>query len=247
MHLLLFGDSLTFHGPQAAVPPGDPRLWPQVMAAAIATRTPPVAEVHVDLFAREGWTARDAWWALTRDPTCWGEALPRADALILATGGMDALPAAIPTYLRQGISYVRPGSLRRRVRGAYQRTAPVVMRLSGGRLRQLPQQATDHYHSRVVQAVRVWRPDLPMVLLGPAPSNSAYYPRVHDHAGAVVAARRWAQERGTGFVDLDPLVGPALAAGTANPDGLHWSWEVHQQVGEAVAAALAPMLGGGPG
>lgn len=219
------------------------------MAAQLsgAGGTPGQEPVHVDLFAREGWTARDAWWALTRDPTCWGESLPRAHALILATGGMDALPAAIPTYLRQGMAYVRPGSVRRRVRAAYQRTAPTLMRLSGGRLRQLPQRATDHYHSRVVQGVRTWRPELPIVLLGPAPSNSTYYPQVRDHGGAVAAARRWAVAHDVTFVDLDPMVAPAMADGTANPDGLHWSWEVHQQVGRAVAAALAPLLPAGPG
>lgn len=240
MRVLLFGDSLTFHGPSAAVLPTDPRLWPQVTAALLRAATD--AEVAIDLFAREGWTARDAWWALTRDPTCWGEALPGADVLVLATGGMDALPAAIPTYLRQGITYIRPGTLRRRVRSVYQSLAPQVMRLSGGRLRQLPQQATDHYHSRVVQAVRVWRPGLPVVLLGPAPTSSPYYPAVHDHAGAVEAAKRWAMSHDAKFVDLDPLVGPAMLAGTANPDGLHWSWEIHAAVGAAVAEALAPLL-----
>lgn len=240
MHVLLLGDSLTFHGPDSAVPPSDPRLWPQVAAGLLGPATG--EDVVIDLFAREGWTARDAWWALTRDPTCWGEALPRADVLVLATGGMDALPAAIPTYLRQGITYIRPGSLRRQVRRSYQQVAPAVMRLSGGRLRQLPQQATDHYHSRLVQAVRVWRPGLPVMLLGPAPTRSQYYPSVHGHGEAVGAARRWAHEHDAGFVDLDPLVGPAMRAGTANPDGLHWSWEVHAAVGAAVAQALAPLL-----
>ena len=240
MHVLLLGDSLTFHGPDSAVPPSDPRLWPQVCAALLEQTLG--EEVVIDLFAREGWTARDAWWALTRDPTCWGDALPRADVLVLATGGMDGLPAAIPTYLRQGIAFIRPGGLRRRVRNVYQQLAPTVMRISGGRLRQLPQQATDHYHSRVVQAVRVWRPELPVLLLSPAPSRSPYYPGVRDHEEAVKAARRWAQTHDAGFVDIDPLVAPAMQAGTANPDGLHWSWEVHAAVGAAVAAALTPLL-----
>ena len=222
------------------MPPSDARLWPQVAAALLSEATD--TRVVVDLFAREGWTARDAWWALTRDPTCWGEALPRADVLVLATGGMDALPAAIPTYLRQGIAYIRPGSLRRTVRTVYQQVAPAMMRLSGGRLRQLPQRATDHYHSRVVQAVRVWRPEVPVVILSPAPSRSAYYPGVRDHAAAVEAARSWANIHDARFVDIDPLVAPAMRAGTANPDGLHWSWEVHAAVGAAVAETLAPLL-----
>lgn len=241
MYVLVLGDSLTFHGPDSAVAPGDARLWPQVAASGLRKITGD--DVNIDLFAQEGWTARDAWWALTRDPTCWGEALPRADVLVLATGGMDALPAAIPTYLRQGIAYIRPGGVRRRVRSAYQRLAPMAMRVSRGHLRQLPQRATDHYHSRVVQAVRVWRPELPVVLLSPAPSRSHYYPNVPDHAAAVASAKRWAMSHDAAFINLDPLVGPAMEAGTVNPDGLHWSWEVHAAVGASVAEALAPLLG----
>ena len=104
MRLLVLGDSLTFHGPDQAHPPSDPRLWPNIAAD------------DADVVAQIGWTARDAWWALTRDPKVWGEYLPQAQALVLAVGGMDALPAAIPTYLRQGLSYIRPGWLRRRAR-----------------------------------------------------------------------------------------------------------------------------------
>ena len=103
MSLLVLGDSLTFHGPDAAHPPSDPRLWPNFAAPGDA-----------DVVAQIGWMSRDVWWALTRDPKVWGESLPQARALVIAVGGMDALPAAIPTYLRQGISYVRPGAVRMR-------------------------------------------------------------------------------------------------------------------------------------
>ena len=119
MRVLVVGDSLTFHGPDQAHPPGDPRLWPNLLAADLGG--------DVDVAAGVGWTAREAWWALTRDPKLWGEYLPRAQALVIAVGGMDALPAAIPTYLRQGISYIRPGWLRRRVRGVYTGFSPRVM------------------------------------------------------------------------------------------------------------------------
>ena len=91
---------------------------------------------EVDVVAGVGWTARDAWWALTRDPMVWGEYLPRAEALVLAVGGMDALPAAVPTYLRQGIAYIRPGWVRRKVRGLYLELSPRVMAITGGPLRQ---------------------------------------------------------------------------------------------------------------
>lgn len=230
MNLLVIGDSLTFHGPDSEHPPGDPRLWPNVAAAQLGAQ--------VDLVAGIGWTARDAWWALTRDPKVWGEYLPRADALVIGVGGMDALPAAIPTYLRQGIAYVRPGWLRRRVRQTYAKTAPVVMRTLHGPLRQLPQSATDHYLSRMVQGIRLLYPDLPIVLLTPSPADSPYYPTQRFHPDAVAAARRWAQDNDVGLVDIEEVVAAALAQGTGNRDGLHWGWQTHERVGEMVAQAV---------
>jgi hypothetical protein len=41
-----------------------------------------------------------------------------------------------------------------------------------------------------------------------------------------------------GFVDLDPIVAPSLAAGTGNPDGMHWAWQVHADIGSALAEQL---------
>lgn len=232
-HLLVLGDSLAFHGPDRPHPPSDPRLYPNVTAAALGD------DVRADLVARLGWTARDAWWALTKDPRVWGECLPRADALVLGVGQMDHLPASVPTWLRDAIPYVRPGSLRRAVRRTYTSTSPHVIRATGGRLRQLPQVATDHYLSRIVQAVHVYRPGIPVVLLGPSPHQAASYPSHRQHGPAVTAARRWAAANEVGLVDLDPIVTPSLRAGTGNPDGLHWAWEVHERIGQALAAEVS--------
>ena len=239
-HLLVLGDSLAFHGPERPERPDDPRLYPNVCAATLADRDG--GRVEADLVARPGWTARDAWWAMTKDPRVWGVLLPRADALVIGVGQLDQLPAAVPTWLRESIPYVRPGGLRRRVRSTYARASPAVVRATGGRLRQLPQAATDHYLTRIVAAARFWRPGIPVVLLGPSPYAAASYPSQRPHAPAVRAARRWAADHEVAFVDLDPVVQPSLDAGTGNPDGLHWSWAVHAQVGVAVAHSL-PALG----
>ncbi len=236
-HVLVFADSLAFHGPDAPHPPNDPRLYPNVMAAAMSSSLG--VDVSSDLVARLGWTARDAWWALTKDPRVWGELVPRADAIVLGVGQMDHLPAALPTYLRDGIPYVRPGSLRRRVRTAYTTATPWVIRATGGRLRQLPQAATDHYLARIVEGIHHYRPGIPVVLVGPSPHSASAYPSHRQHAPAVVAARRWASEHGAGFVDLDPIVAPSLSAGTGNPDGIHWSWDVHTTIGHALASDLS--------
>ena len=129
-YVLVLGDSLAFHGPQTAVPLTDERLYPNVMASGLGN------EVRIDLLARLGWTARDAWWALTKDPHSWGEYVGRADGLLLAVGGFDQLPAAVPTYVRESLAYVRPGALRRRAKSTYASVAPHIMRVTDGRMRQ---------------------------------------------------------------------------------------------------------------
>ena len=238
-HVLVLGDSLTYLGPEPGNVLTDPRLFPNVMAGRLE------GEVAIDLLARLGWGARDAWWALTKDPRSWGQYVPRADALVLAVGGFDQLPAVIPSYAREGMAYLRPGGLRRSVRRTYHRVAPPLMRATDGRLRQLPQAATDRYLARCLEAVWALRPGIPVVLVGPSPYDSALYPAQRPHPAAVRAARAWASEHGTGFVDLDPLVTPHLRAGRNNPDGLHWGWETHAEVGEALAHELTRVGWGG--
>jgi hypothetical protein len=228
-HLLVLGDSLAFHGPERAERPSDPRLYPQVAGR--------ILDAEVDLAARQGWTARDAWWALTKDPVVWGEYLPRADYLLIGVGGMDQLPTPVPTWLRDSISYVRQGRIRRGLRSAWKSAVPPVVRRTGGPLRTLPQAATDRYLTRIVEGVRMMRPGLTIALLGPSPWTGPYYPSTRSHAPAVAAARRWATDHGVTYVDIEDMVGSRLSSG--NPDGLHWSWEVHGLVGEAVARSLA--------
>jgi hypothetical protein len=229
-HLLVLGDSLTYHGPSGPELTTDHRLWPQLVGAATGRR--------VDLLARQGWTARDAWWALTKDPVAWSVLVPRADVLVIAVGGMDALPASIPTYLREGIPYVRPAALRRRVRRAYRAAHPALVRAWGGRLRAVPQGATDHYLSRVVAGARHYRPTIAVVALTPPPWRSADYPVHRTHAPSVLAARAWAARERVRLVELDPIVSPVLAAGGGNPDGLHWDWPTHAAIGAAVSTAV---------
>jgi hypothetical protein len=227
--LLVIGDSLTYHGPVGPEPTTDPRLWPNLVAEQLGTR--------LDLVARQGWTARDAWWAVTKDPVAWSVLVPRAGALVLAVGGMDALPASVPTYLREGIAYIRPGVLRRRVRRVYHRVHPHVAALWAGRLRVLPQAATDHYLSRVVQGVRHYRPELPVVVLTPPPWRSARYPG-RGHEASVAATRSWALREAVALADVDGVVRGMHARGEGNPDGLHWDWPTHAAVADVVRRAL---------
>ncbi|HEX5497374.1 MAG TPA: diglucosylglycerate octanoyltransferase [Mycobacteriales bacterium] len=229
--VLVLADSLAFHGPERAELLTESGLYPNVLARELGAR--------VDVVARMGWTARDAWWAMTRDPGVYSVLLPRAAAVVLAVGGMDYLPAVLPTYLREGIAYLRPAPLRRAARSAYRRCQPVGARLTRGRWRTLPQRLTDLYLSRCVYGVRTLHPGVPVIGVLPPPHDAPFYGRVTaGHRPAVAAARAWGAREGVPMVDLPGIVAPRLAAGAGNPDGMHWDWPTHAEVGAAVAAAV---------
>jgi hypothetical protein len=230
--LLVLADSLAFHGPTRAEPSSEPRLWPNVAAAAL--------DGSVELFAGCGWTARDAWWALSGDPRLWS-VMPSIDVAVLAVGSMDSLPSPLPTYLRLGLRYLRPDGVRRTVRGAYLAAQPALSRvldvLAGGRPTVLPPAVTVRYLERCRQAVHGIRPGLPVVAVLPATHRAAGYGQVHSGRLRTAAAiRSWASTAGVPLVDLAELVTPFLDVGDGNPDGMHWGWAAHAAVGLGMAA-----------
>jgi hypothetical protein len=235
--LLVVADSLAFHGPVRGELATHPGLYGNVAATALGTT--------LDLVARRGWTARDAWWALTKDPHVYSVLLPRAEAVLLAVGGMDYLPAVLPTYLREGIAYLRPPALRRAARTAYLAAQPVGARLTAGRWRTLPQRLTDHYLSRCVGGIRYYHPGVPVLGILPPPHAAPLYGRVTaGHGPAVAAAAAWGAREGVPMVDVSAVVARHLPLGRCSPDGMHWGWECHAEVGRAVAAAVRSGLPG---
>lgn len=237
--LLVLGDSLSFHGPERAEPADDPRLWPNVAAAALGGRAEIVAGI--------GWTARHAWHALTHDPRVWA-LLPRVDALVLAVGGMDTLPSPLPTALRELIPALRPDGLRRAVRTAYLRAQPRLARafaavLPGGGPVALPPHLTVRHLDLCREAVLAIRPGLPVAAVLPPVHRAAVYGPVHPgRPAAERATREWAARTGTPLLDLRALVDDHVLGGHGNPDGMHWGWAGHRDVGRACADLLQPLL-----
>lgn len=233
----MVADSLSFHGPERGELTTHPGLFGNVAAAELGTT--------LDLVARRGWTARDAWWALTRDPHVYSVLLPRAEAVVLAVGGMDYLPAVLPTYLREGIAYVRPPALRRAARSAYLAAQPAGARLTGGRWRSLPQRLTDHYLSLCAYGIRYYHPGVPVFGILPPPHQAPLYGGVTTgHGPAVAAARAWGQREDVPMVDVSAVVARHLPLGRSSPDGIHWSWDCHAEVGREVAAVVRSRLPG---
>lgn len=229
--VLVLTDSLAFHGPGWGELSTEPRLWPNVMATAL--------DADVTIYGRRGWTARDAWFALTRDPYVYSVLLPAADTVILAVGGMDYLPAVLPAHLREGIRLLRPDPLRRAVTGVFRRLQPVGARILHGRWRNLPQALTDHYLTRCVEGIRYFHPDIRIVGITPPPHAAASYGRVTaGHAPAIAAAQRWAAGQRIELLPLHDWVRPFIGTADMNPDGIHWSWACHHEIGTKTAAAL---------
>jgi lysophospholipase L1-like esterase len=233
-HLLVFGDSLSFHGPEGPCPADDSRLWPNVAAADLSG--------HVDLVAGIGWTARDVWWSLTGDPRVWAD-LHHVDAIVLAIGSMDTLPSPLPTYLRTGLRYLRPDGVRRVVRGAYLAAQPKLSVALRGRPAVLPAKLTVHYLDQSVAALRALRPELPIFGMLPSVHRAAAYGGVHTaRPGAAAAMASWAARADVPLLDLAGVVGEHVLSGAGNPDGMHWGWAGHAAVGAAMAKLMAPAL-----
>lgn len=241
LRVLLIADSLSFHGPTKPELLTHPGIYPNVLASELSELLG--RPVETDTVTKFGMTARDAWWAMTKDPRVYSLLLPDASAVVLGIGNMDQLPAAIPTYLRSGIDYIRPDWLRHRTAAAFHKAHPRIVRLHNARLRVLPQKVTDHYVELAVNGVRHYHPNMPVVTNIPPRHASEYYAhKTAGHRGAQEAMRAVAARLGVPTVELEPIVGPRRDAGLNNPDGMHWGWETHAEVGKAYAELLAPLL-----
>lgn len=233
--LLVFGDSLSFHGPAGPCAADEPRLWPNVAAGALGG--------SADLVAGFGWTARDLWWSLIGDPRVWAD-LPWVDVVVIAVASMDALPSPLPTYLRTGLRYLRPPWLRHAARRAYLAAQPRLAVALRGRPVALPKKLTVHYLDRSVEALRILRPALPIIAVLPSVHRAPSYRSVYTARGATASAiAGWGGRAGVPLLDLSAVVGEHVLSGRGNPDGMHWGWEGHASVGKAMAALIGPMLG----
>jgi hypothetical protein len=230
--LLVIADSLSYYGPAGGLPADDSRIWPNLVAAEL--------DWDVELVARIGWTCRDAYWALIGDPRVWA-VVPRAGAVVFATGGMDSLPSPLPTALRELIRYLRPPVVRRQVRAGYQWLQPRLSQL--GRPVALPPRVSIEYLEQSRRALRQLRPDLPIVGVLPSVHDCEAYGRVHSgREPAVRALRAWSAKTSVPLVDLAEAVRDNIFSGAANPDGIHWGWAAHQNVARAMVKVLSEVV-----
>ncbi|MGC5246843.1 diglucosylglycerate octanoyltransferase [Gordonia sp. DT219] len=232
--VLVLSDSLAYYGPGGGLPADDRRIWPNLVGDRVGLST--------CLFGRIGWTSRDVWWALTQDPNIWA-AVPAARAVVIAIGGMDSLPSPLPTALREQIRYLRPPRLRQSVRTGYQWVQPRAARI--GWPMALPPKVTIEHLERIRGALSSLRPELPIVVCLPPTHRSPYYGSVHTGRVPTTAAMlRWATGAGLPTVDFYPITRDLFADPDVemNPDGIHWGFECHAQIADAVTDVVEPVL-----
>ncbi|MFC4603185.1 diglucosylglycerate octanoyltransferase [Rhodococcus kronopolitis] len=226
--LLVLADSLSYFGPKGGLAADHPRIWPNLVAAELGW--------DVELVARIGWTSRDAYWALIQDPRVWAT-VPRAAAVVFAVGGMDSLPSPMPTALREQIRYIRPPALRRVVRSSYQWLQPRLAPL--GWPVALPPKLSVEYLESARAALEYMRPELPVIGTLPSVHDCEAYGKVHSgRPAAVRALESWGADKGVPLVDLAEAVRDNVFSDRGNPDGIHWGWDGHERVAEAMVAAI---------
>ncbi len=190
---------------------------------------------RVELVARIGWTSRDAWWAITQDPRVWaGYRRP----------GPWCSPSAawIPCRRRCRRHCVSScvTSVRRRCDGSF---APATSGCSRGCRSwptvALPPRLSVEYLESCRDALAAIRPDLPVIGTYPSVHRCDAYGRVHaGREPAVRALEAWSAQKGVPMVDLAAAVRDNVFSDHANPDGIHWGWDAHEEVAAAMIDAI---------
>lgn len=242
LRLVVLGDSTSFidhRGPQL---PDTPHLYPNVAARHLAEALN--REVDVTVVARAGTTIRDVHRTVTKDRHVMFDVLVGADAVVVGFGGFDHAPGGVPPMLDAVVPYLRPASVRRRVRKAMSAAYPWVVRASGYRMTRTHAATFDRLYDDLFTHVRGLTRGAPGVALGPTSHHRAdWYGDQHPRHGereaqqlAIAAAHGFATRA------VWDLVSPH--ADDFNDDGIHWPPPAHEAVGIATAEHLLPQLQG---
>lgn len=241
--LVVLADSLSFHGPEGPLPLTEERLYPNLLAARLHAATAQVWEPVVVAWA--GWGVRELWYALQRDVHLQQQVLIGADAVVLAVGSSDTLSVGVPRPVMAVLPFVRPTELRRRLRRFIDHHHHTMVRMSAGRIRYTPVTVYRHCWRKSAEALRLFAPDAAMCAVLPAAHDGPYYAGLHPHQAELRAVTaELASTMDLATVDLDAIVRPHL--GRMNIDGVHWSFEAHVEVADAMAEVLIAALGDRP-
>lgn len=241
LRLVVLGDSFAFTDDRGPRLPGEPTLFPNVIARCLEAELG--RTVHTATVARAGWGVRQVWRTLTKDRHVQFEVLADADAVALAVGSYDHLPAGVPPLLEAVTSYLHPAGLRRGYRRTLAAVSPRLIRVTGGRFRRVPAREFVRLYDLVLGQIRGLTHGAPTVALGPTGQDADRYAGLNPHlADGEAMQERVAHQHGVAFLPIRDLVRPYRSG--RNPDGIHWPAGAHTAVGEAAGRELAGQLAG---
>lgn len=237
--LVVLGDSLAFLAGTKALAPSDERLYPQILGRLLNEQTSRPWAVHAEV--RAGWSVLTLARSLVADPAV-RRVVAGADAIVIGVGTMDATPAALPGRLGFGVRDA--DTVRRRVTSRRRKTAwrvfarlyPAAIRASGARFPHTPPKQLLDSWEKMVAELRELAPGAALCSVLPAAHRCALYAESMRHHGPAVAVTTAACQRlGVALVDLPELVGDEI---DQLPDRIHFTFELHHRVAEAMADLL---------
>jgi hypothetical protein len=203
-------------------------------------------DVDVEVFAGYAWTARHGWYAMGHDPRLWTE-LVRADAVVLALGHFDTAPSPLPNLLWRAIPQIYSPRLRRLAQAAHARLLPELVRVSarlpGGGPVALRPPRTVYYLQSCVNLARRRKRDIAVVGMTPISARAKVFSCLQPGwAAADRAVREWGALNAIPTLDLAALTRAHMLSDQCNPDGMHFGWEGHLLMGQAMAELIRNVL-----
>jgi hypothetical protein len=241
VRLVVLGDSFSFTDERGPQMPNTPTLWPNVTAAAISAALD--VDVTVTVLARPAQTAVSARELVRKDRHAQFEVLAHADAVVIAIGSYDHAPMGVPSFVEAVVPFVRPPSVRRRVRVGLHAVYPRVVRATRARMARTATAEFTRAYDDVLTHVRGVAHGAAGVALGPSSHRTPYYGGRHPR----FAEREQLQlelAASQGFAPVAAWLHVEPVVDQLNVDGIHWPRVAHAAVGASVAASLIVQLGG---
>ena len=220
LRIAVIGDSTAFTTAQGPLPPDDAALWPNVMAAHLATSTG--RAVALTVWARPGVDALAAWQALTKDRHVMFDVVGPADVVVVGIGSLDHAPAGLPPVLDAIVPHLRPAALRRLLRTSIRGLHPWIVRLRGARGLRTPAAEFARRYGQVLDQARGLTMERAVcVALGPTSHRARHHggrhPRREESEQRQLGL---ASEHGWSAVPVWHLVEPFAVR--LNVHGVHW-------------------------
>lgn len=239
--LVVLGDSTSFTDDKGPQMPSEPSLYPNVVARALEEALD--RPVQVQVVARAGSDAREAYRTVLKDRLVMFEVLMGCDAVVVGVGSIDHAPAGVPAVLEDLARQISNTAVRRASKRVLRWAQPRIVALTRARYSRTPTAEFRRVYDGLLLQVRALSQGVPAVALGPTSHTSSYYGSVHPQHGARAALQESiAASHGIPMVQPWGFVEPVRDR--LNPDGIHWPAEVHAAVGAALAEELIAQVRG---